>query len=95
VLESNTRGYVSFATSGPNSRTTQMFINFNNNARLDGMGFAPFAQVSLEDMAVVDRIYSGYIEYSSYYYHINENFSSFSFSLFLSHNKIFLRILSI
>merc|ERR1719183_2726407 len=53
VVESNTRGMVSFATSGPNSRTTQMFINYGNNARLDGMGFSPFALVT-EGMDVVD-----------------------------------------
>ena len=56
VKESNGRGYVSFATSGPNSRTTQMFINFSNNQNLDGMGFAPFAKV-VDGMDVVDRIY--------------------------------------
>ena len=56
VVESNTRGMVSFATSGPNSRTTQMFINYGNNARLDGMGFSPFALVT-EGMDVVDRIF--------------------------------------
>ena len=56
VTQSNTRGMVSFATSGPNSRTTQMFINFGNNANLDGMGFAPFGSI-IEGMDVVDRIY--------------------------------------
>ena len=56
VKESNTRGMVSFATSGPNSRTTQMFINFKDNANLDGMGFSPFAKV-VEGMEVVDRIF--------------------------------------
>jgi peptidyl-prolyl cis-trans isomerase A (cyclophilin A) len=58
--ESNTRGMVTFATAGPNTRTTQFFINFGNNANLDGMGFAPFARV--RDMAVVDRIHAGYGE---------------------------------
>lgn len=58
--QSNTRGRVSFATSGPNSRTTQFFINFSNNANLDGMGFTPFAEVV--DMAAVDRLYNGYGE---------------------------------
>jgi peptidyl-prolyl cis-trans isomerase A (cyclophilin A) len=56
VKQSNGRGFVSFATSGPNSRTTQMFINFGDNARLDSMGFAPFAQV-VSGMDVVDRIF--------------------------------------
>lgn len=97
VKESNKRGYISFATSGKDSRTTrknvtscifcmlvtvsvvgllllvpsklccfvfsvclnndvEMFINFGNNANLDGMGFAPFAQV-IDGMDVVDRIY--------------------------------------
>jgi len=61
VMESNKRGYVSFATSGENSRTTQMFINLVDNTNLDGMGFSPFAVV-VKGMDVVDRIYSGYGE---------------------------------
>lgn len=61
VKESNRRGYVSFATSGPDSRTTQMFINFGDNSSLDGQGFAPFARV-VRGMDVVDRIYKGYGE---------------------------------
>lgn len=56
VKESNKRGYVSFATSGKDTRTTQMFINFGDNANLDGMGFSPFARV-VEGMEVVDRIF--------------------------------------
>merc|ERR1712083_814236 len=56
VKESNKRGFVSFATSGKNSRTTQMFINFADNSNLDSMDFAPFAKV-VEGMEVVDRIY--------------------------------------
>jgi cyclophilin family peptidyl-prolyl cis-trans isomerase len=56
VVETNGRGMVSFATSGADSRTTQMFINFSDNANLDGMGFSPFAKV-VEGMEVVDRIY--------------------------------------
>uniref|UniRef100_A0A7R9Z8S9 Peptidyl-prolyl cis-trans isomerase n=1 Tax=Pseudictyota dubia TaxID=2749911 RepID=A0A7R9Z8S9_9STRA len=62
VKESNKRGYVSFATSGKDSRTTQMFINLVDNTNLDGMGFSPFARVveGMED--VVDSIYSGYGE---------------------------------
>ena len=60
VRASNTRGTVTFATSGPNSRTTQFFINFADNSRLDGMGFSPFGKV--RDMAPVDALYDGYGE---------------------------------
>ena len=60
--ESNTRGRVSYATSGPGTRTTQLFINYSNgNRRLDRMGFSPFGEVS-EGLAVVDKLYSGYGE---------------------------------
>jgi peptidyl-prolyl cis-trans isomerase A (cyclophilin A) len=54
------RGTVTFATSGPDSRTTQFFINFSDNSRLDGMGFAPFGKV--KDMGPVDGLYDGYGE---------------------------------
>ena len=60
VKASNTRGTVTFATSGPDSRTTQFFINFVDNSRLDGMGFAPFGKV--RDMAPVEALYNGYGE---------------------------------
>jgi peptidyl-prolyl cis-trans isomerase A (cyclophilin A) len=60
VKASNTRGTVTFATSGPDSRTTQFFINFVDNSRLDGMGFAPFGKV--RDMAPVEALYAGYGE---------------------------------
>jgi peptidyl-prolyl cis-trans isomerase A (cyclophilin A) len=59
VKQSNTRGMVTFATAGPNTRTTQVFINFGDNNRLDGMGFAPFGQV-VSGMNIVDALYSGY-----------------------------------
>ncbi len=62
VKASNTRGMVTFATSGPNTRTTQLFINFGNNDRLDGMGFSPFGKVVEADMAVVDKINGQYGE---------------------------------
>lgn len=59
VSQSNDRGYITFATAGPNTRTTQVFINLVNNGRLDGMGFAAFGKVT-EGMDVVDKFYGGY-----------------------------------
>ncbi len=61
VKGSNVRGAITFATRGPNTRTTQLFINFGNNNRLDGMGFAPFGKVT-EGMDVVDKINGEYGE---------------------------------
>ncbi len=61
VKGSNTRGMVTFATAGPNTRTTQLFINFGDNARLDGMGFSPFGKVT-DGMDVVDKINGEYGE---------------------------------
>ncbi len=59
VKQSNTRGMVTFATSGPNTRTAEVFINFGNNKRLDKSGFSPFGKV-VEGMNVVDKLYAGY-----------------------------------
>lgn len=59
--ESNKRGFVTFATSGPNSRTVQMFINHGDNTMLDSQGFAPFGKV-VKGMEVVDKLYDGYGE---------------------------------
>ncbi len=61
VKQSNKRGYLTFATAGPNTRTTQVFINLADNPRLDGMGFAPFGEV-VEGMNVVEMMYEGYGE---------------------------------
>jgi cyclophilin family peptidyl-prolyl cis-trans isomerase len=59
---SNVRGTVTFATGGPNTRTTQLFINLKDNARLDDMGFAPIGKVLGDGMDVIQRIYAGYRE---------------------------------
>jgi peptidyl-prolyl cis-trans isomerase A (cyclophilin A) len=61
VKGSNTRGALSFAMAGPNTRTTQFFINLVDNKNLDGMGFSPFGKV-VEGMDVVDKINGEYGE---------------------------------
>jgi peptidyl-prolyl cis-trans isomerase A (cyclophilin A) len=61
VRQSNKRGLITFATAGPDTRTTQVFINFADNNMLDRQGFAPFGQV-VSGMNVVDALYSGYGE---------------------------------
>jgi peptidyl-prolyl cis-trans isomerase A (cyclophilin A) len=61
VKQSNKKGYITFATAGPNTRTTQLFINLAENGRLDPMGFAPFGMV-VDGMDVVEKLYNGYGE---------------------------------
>ena len=61
VKASNKRGMITFATAGPDTRTTQVFINFGDNAGLDDQGFAPFGQV-ISGMEVVDALYAEYGE---------------------------------
>jgi peptidyl-prolyl cis-trans isomerase A (cyclophilin A) len=60
--QSNGRGTISFAMAGPNTRTTQVFINYVDNGRLDGMGFTPFGKVVGDGMKVVDAIEGMYGE---------------------------------
>ncbi len=62
VTQSNKKGFITFAMgASPDTRTTQVFINFRGNANLDGMGFAPFGEV-VSGIEVVDKIYTGYGE---------------------------------
>ena len=61
VTQSNRRGTITFATAGPNTRTSQVFINFVDNSNLDRMGFAPFGRV-VSGMDVVDKLNAEYGE---------------------------------
>ena len=61
VRQTNTRGAVAYAMTGPDTRTTQLYINYGDNARLDAEGFAPIGRV-VEGMDVVDQLYAGYDE---------------------------------
>lgn len=59
VQKPNARGTVTFASAGPNTRTTQVFVNLADNSSLDAQGFAPFGKV-VSGMKVVDSLYGGY-----------------------------------
>ena len=61
VKVSNKRTFVTFATAGPNTRTTQVFVNYGDNSNLDSQGFSPFGQV-VSGMKAVDSLYGGYGE---------------------------------
>ena len=61
VAHTNSLGTLSFATMGPETRTTQIFINLRSNQSLDSQGFAPFANV-VEGMEIVQKFHSAYGE---------------------------------
>ena len=59
VKQSNTRGYITFAMAGPDTRTSQLFINFGDNSSLDKQGFSPFGKVT-KGMSIVNSLYNQY-----------------------------------
>jgi len=59
VKHSNDKGTITFATSGPNTRTTQLFVNLGANSGLDSQGFSPFGAVT-SGFPVLNQLYSGY-----------------------------------
>jgi peptidyl-prolyl cis-trans isomerase A (cyclophilin A) len=61
VKQSNKRGTITYAMAGPNTRTSQVFINFADNANLDQSGFSPFGRV-ISGMDVVDKLNAEYGE---------------------------------
>lgn len=61
LLQGNKRARITFAKAGPDTRTTQVFINYVDNSRLDPMGFPSFGEIT-EGMNVVDSIFKGYGE---------------------------------
>lgn len=64
LVQHNTRGFIGFANTGPNTRSTEVYINTEDNSRNDKEnGFAPFGRV-VKGMDVVDHLYGGYGEHS-------------------------------
>lgn len=64
MIQQNTAGFIAFANTGPNTRSTELYINTGDNTRIDREnGFAPFGKV-IEGMDVVNRLYGGYGEHS-------------------------------
>ena len=63
VTQSNLRGFIAYAMTGPNTRTTQLYINLKDNVHQDAQGFAPIGKVII-GMEVLDKLYSGYAETS-------------------------------
>ncbi|HVS15654.1 MAG TPA: peptidylprolyl isomerase [Thermoanaerobaculia bacterium] len=61
VLASNRRGTVAFAMTGPDTRSTQVFVNLSDNRELDAQGFAVIGEV-VEGMEVLDALHAGYAE---------------------------------
>ncbi len=59
VVRSNNRRTLSFATAGANTRTTQVFVNLEDNPNLDGQGFSPFGRV-VEGIPSVNAINAEY-----------------------------------
>lgn len=59
VTHSNRRGTLVYAAGGPNTRTTQMFVNLRDNPRLDAMGFSPIGEV-IRGLDAIDSLYTGY-----------------------------------
>ena len=59
VTQSNKKGYITFAMAGPDTRTSQLFINFGDNSNLDKQGFSPFGKVT-KGMSVVESLYNQY-----------------------------------